>query len=65
MPLVRDALKSYARERERKKVHFNKNDSKKIVVGCVQKCSFHIKFSKRIVNQLWQSVISFVVGLAS
>lgn len=56
---------SYARERERKKIHFKKNDSKIIVVGCVQKCPFHIRFSKRIVNQLWQSMISFVVGLTS
>ncbi|XP_050919328.1 uncharacterized protein LOC127136857 [Lathyrus oleraceus] len=53
--MIRDAFNDHAMENQ-KNVFIKKNDSKRIMVKCIDGCKFYMRFSKRIGNQFWQVV---------
>ncbi|XP_058773528.1 uncharacterized protein LOC131647680 isoform X2 [Vicia villosa] len=55
---IRDAIKEYGMENQ-KNVYINKNDSKRIVVKCMDGCNFHLRFSMRNGQNYWQ-IVSYV-----
>ncbi|XP_058783216.1 uncharacterized protein LOC131657882 [Vicia villosa] len=55
---IRDAVKEYGMENQ-KNVYIKKNDSKRIVVKCMEGCKFHLRFSMRNGQNYWQ-VVSYV-----
>ncbi|XP_058763696.1 uncharacterized protein LOC131637121 [Vicia villosa] len=52
---IRDAVKEYGMENQ-KNVYIKKNDSKRIVVKCMEGCKFHLRFSIRNGQNYWQIV---------
>ncbi|XP_058741093.1 uncharacterized protein LOC131613441 [Vicia villosa] len=55
---IHEALAEYALKMN-KNVHVKKNDGKKMVMKCMEGCTFHMRISKRVGNQFWQ-VVSLV-----
>ncbi|XP_058725642.1 uncharacterized protein LOC131596928 [Vicia villosa] len=53
--MERDAVKDYGMENN-KNVIIKKNEAKRMVIKCMEGCSFHMRVSKRVGNQYWQVV---------